>query len=330
MPTVNKLFDPSKTVEPVKPFVPTQSIPPVVDSNVASTTARATEIQRDLIESKPTAPPATSDFKSQVSKLALPSFLQQSMPDVSDRELSGFIGFCSDASKRYSEQQNAGLTNGDIFLFHQGQYIKCPQLEFFIANGTSFRSVMSNTGAFPFATRDLECKRAKYKLGSYDPKLNRMTYVDVEADAQPHYICLCIVNVNGRLIPIKGDFIGTKSGGMESAIRAVESAGDINSGWEKLSEAHKVTMAFPQPFGRVFHLMRTKGEIVKSGKNAGLPYFRTVTVSGPASVTQMQLLIEHLTNGEFMEALNESYVNYQSRVKFMDDVITELNKTPAA
>lgn len=314
MPTVNKLFDPN-VITPVKPFVPTQPIPPI--ENPVSTEQ---QVQPDLIESKPNSPTlGTVDFKQAVGRLVLPDFLQTAMPDVSDRELSGYIGFCSDASKRYGEQLNAGLANGDIFLFNQGQYIKCPQLEFWIANATSYRSVMSTSGAFQFVTKDLELKRAKFNVPIADPRIpGKVNLVPTEKDTAPHYICLCIVNINGRLIPIKGDFIGTKSGGIESAIRAVESAGDIESGWEKLSDQHKTTMAFPQPFGRVFHIMRTRGEVSKTN---GLPYFRTITVSGPASVSQMQLLIDNLTNDEFMAALNEAYVNYQSRVKFMDDLI---------
>lgn len=265
------------------------------------------ETQEALIQSKS----GGIDFKALVARMTLPSYLQQAMPEVADRELTGYIGFCSDASKHYQEQTNAGLKNGQIFLKHQGQYIGLEQLDFFIANGSSFRSVMESTGAFSFVTRNMELKTASI---SYPTGPGRPPRIVVK-DTQPHYICLCFVNVHGKLVPIKGDFIGTKSGGMESAIRAVESAGKPESGWDKISDAHKITMAFPHPFGRVIHFMRTKYEVAKG---TGLPYFRTVTVSQPASIPQMQMLIGHLADEDFVHLMNEAYQNYQSRVAFMD------------
>lgn len=243
------------------------------------------------------------DFKAGLSRVKVPSFLQTTMPETSERELTGYIGYASDASKHYPEQQAAGLTNGDIFLMHQGQYIKCPQLEFFLVTGESFKSVMDREGKFLFATRDLAMKEVRFK---YQGK-ERFADNNSNPKLQPHYVCLTIVNLNGRLIPIKGDFIGTKSGGIESAISAVKAAADPKSGWLRLSEQHQTTAGFPHPFGRVYHTMRTKYEVAKTGGNS---YYRTITVSSPATVAQMSVLMEGLQDESFTALLTEAHTNY--------------------
>jgi hypothetical protein len=180
--------------------------------------------------------------------------------------------------------------------------------------GESFKSLMDSTGKFTYATRDLKENTVKRMVNTKrgpEPQ----TF-----DLNPHYICLCVVNLNNKLIPIKGDFIGTKSGGIESAIAAVTAASDPNSGWMRLSEKHTQTAVFPQPFGRVYHQMRTKAEVSKS---TGNPYYRTVTVSNPAATAEMQLLLNHLADDEFNATFEEAHKNYVLRVEFMDKVIAD-------
>jgi len=247
------------------------------------------------------------------SPVKIPAFMQRStMPEIGERELTGYIGFASDRSKNYPTMLASGVQNGDIYLFHKGQYLKVPQLDFFLVTGESFKSLMDNVGKFTYATRDLSAKTVERMVNTKNgPKAQSF-------DLSPHYVCLCIVNLNGKLIPIKGDFIGTKSGGIEQAIAAVTAASDPKSGWMRLSERHTQTAMFPEPFGRVYHSMRTKGEVSKS---TGNPYHRTITVSNPADATQMQSLIDHLNTEEFNATLEEAHRNYQARIAFMDEVI---------
>lgn len=301
MPTINKLGGSKAPVASAPVEHPKADIVTTGEAGVT------------LIESK-AVPTNGVDFKSQISKVKIPSFLQTAMPETSEREQTGYIGFCSDASKHFPEMQSAGLENGDIFLNTQGQYIKCPQLDFFLVSGESFKSVMDQSGRFLYATRDLSVKEARPKINGKE----RFFSGDTNPKLNPHYICLCIVNPNGRFIPIKGDFIGTKSGGIESAISAVRAAGDEKSGWLRLSEAHQTTAAFPVPFGRVFHQMRTKGEVAKS---SGMAYHRTVTVSGPANLSQMQSLLAAMGDEEFNASLEEAHKNYTARVEFMDKIV---------
>ena len=299
MPTINKLNN--KTKPDPKPEV------------------TATVEQTNEVTKVEAAPLTESKAKSAPLTPRIPSFLMsQSMPEVSERETTGYIGFCSDASKNYAMQQAAGLSDGDIFLFHQGQYIKLDTLEFFLATGESFKTVMDQGGQFVAATRNMAEKEVVYKVGQAPRVQERKADNYSNPKLEPHYVCLCIVNVNGNLIPIKGDFRGTKSGGMESAISAVRAAGDAKSGWLNLSEGHKATAAFPQPFGRVYHQMRSKYEVAKT---SGKAYYRTITVSGPAKIEQMQMLLEALADEEFNKLLEEAHKNYLARIEFLDNVI---------
>jgi len=177
---------------------------------------------------------------------------------------------------------------------------------------------MNDRGQFIYCTRDLGVTVVNGPINI----LNRATGQLVPAlpegakvVPEPHYIVLLLVNLNGNLIPIKGDFRGTKSGGIETCIRAVEAASTPE--WGKLSEQHKVSLAFPQPFGRVYHFIRTKGEISKS---TGRAFHTTNATSVPSNVSQMQLLANAFENEEFSNTLNEAYENFTKRVKFMDDI----------
>lgn len=303
MPTINKLGKPAATA---KPESDREAVTLTAD-DVGTVNATA------LIESKDHSP----DFKSAASRVKLPGFLTKAMPETSEREVTGYVGFCSEASKNYPEQQASGLNDGDIFLNHQGQFIKCPQLEFFLAAGESFKTVMDQSGKFVGATRNVAAKELKFKIGTGPRAIERTADGYSNPKLEPHYVCLCIVNLNGRLIPIKGDFRGTKSGGIETAISAVRAAGDAGSGWLRLSDAHKATAAFPEPFGRVYHIMRAKPEVAKT---SGKAYTRSITVSGPAKIDQMGLLLEALQNEDFNKTLEEAYKNYQARVEFIDKV----------
>lgn len=255
---------------------------------------------------KPVEPqPATALMKSNIP---IPGFLQQvTMPETSDRQQSGYVGFASTQSKRWTQQQQAGLEDGQPFLYHQNTYIPLQTLEFFLCMGTSFQTMMAGkAGEFIFVTRDMEIRM--------DDVIHKGSVCKLD----PHYVCLLLVNLNGTLIPIKGDFRGTKSGGIENAIRAVESAATPD--WLKLSEQHKATAAFPQPFGRVFNEISTRRQV---SKTSGNPYYTADCTPLPATVSQMQTLVNHLKDGDFTNALTEAHQNYIARIQFLDNVKPE-------
>lgn len=247
---------------------------------------------------------ATSEIAKSAGKAAIPGWLQQNnnLPEVPDKDTTGYVGFASSASKKWNIQMMAGLNDGQPFVFHQQQYIPLDSVDFFLLSGEAFQSLMvGKEGKFMWVSRDLDEEGPT--MGSNKPEI--------------HYVCLMLVNVNGNLIPIKGDFRGTKANGIESAIRAVEAAGLPE--WSKLSEAHKVSTAFPQPFGRVYHCITTQAKV---SKTSGNPYHRTNCTSAPANVGQMEMVIKAFNNPEFISALNEARENYTLRIQYLDNVAT--------
>ena len=285
MPRVNNLNAPTKNDPPKNPDVFEKQT--ITKADVGTVDAAS------LIETKPGGAVA----------LKLPDFLEQvSMPETVGGDQTGYVGFASSASAKWSEQQAAGLEDGQPYLFHEQRYIKTPNkaLEFFLLSAESFQSLMvGKEGKFQWISRDLDIEGPT--AGS-----NK---------TQPHYVGLLLVNVNDNLIPIKGDFIGTKSSGFETAIRAVEAAG--NPQWLQLSDEHKVTAAFPKPFGRVSHRITTKYQVAKTSGNS---YYRTNCMSKPATASQIQLLYKFLSDSDFIDTLNEAKKNYDMRIQFLDNI----------
>lgn len=290
------------TAAPPKPAPAAPPKPPVkppVKSEKELITVTAKDVgtvPAGLIPSKSTAP----------MKVAIPSFLQQSnMPTVSNRQQTGYVGFASTQSKKWSLMQQAGLDEGQPFLNHQNAFIPLETLDFFLLKGASYKTMMAGKdGTFVYATTDM------------DVELPDQIYKGNVVKLEPHYICLLLVNVNSQLIPIKGDFRGTKSGGIENAIRAVEAASDPD--WLKLSDAHRVTAAFPQPFGRVYHRITTKRGVSKSNGN---PYFSAECTSSPASIKAMEALVASLSDEGFNNMLTAANTNFESRITFMEAVV---------
>lgn len=277
---------PNKAQEQVKVTQPEKKAPPLF----------RTEKTEALIPSK------------QSVAVPIPSFLQTTaMPETSDRSTTGYVGFASTQSKKWTDQQRAGIEDGQPFLFHEKNFIPLDTLEFFLTMGKSCQTMMAGkSGEFIYYTDNMEERQ--------EPIIYKGNQVKLE----PHYVVLMLVKLGDALIPIKGDFRGTKSGGMENAIRAVEAAS--NPDWLKLSEAHKATAAFPQPWGRVFHTIGTTRHISKSNGN---PYFTADCGSTPASVSEMQLLVSNLKNEDFTNALTDAHENYNKRIEYLLNVNEE-------
>lgn len=302
MVQVNKLGGnkPAKPSAFSQPAAPVQAPQPVAPAPQPA----APQTQTDLIQSNSNV---SIDFKKAASAIALPAWMQQlSMPDTAEREQSGYVGFASTQSPKYPQMQLAGLKDGQPFAYIDKQYIPLARLDFFLVAGESFQTCMAGReGNLMFATRDLELKGPQFGTNK----------------TEPHYVVMMILDVNGTLTPIKGDFKGTKAGGCGGAIAAVAAASDPE--WLHLSEQHRATAAFPQPFGRVFHQMTTKYEV---SKTSGNPYYRTLCTSSPAPISVMQRLVEALQDQEFHDKLNEAYENYNQRVAFLDQAVAKFAK----
>lgn len=268
----------------------------------------------DTRQTAPTSQPViqSSGNQAALAKAAgginLPAFLQpdNQLPEVA--ELTGYIGFCSNASEKFGEMVSIGLADGEPFLHHQGSYLKLPEpkLEFFILMGEEFQTVMvGKKGVFHYATRDMEEEHPGITINNQHNK------------CEEHYITLCLVKVGSELIPIKGDFRGTKSGGIKTAIRAVRAAGDPE--WATRSAANRVACAFPKPFGRVFHCITTSRHVSMGNGN---PYHRANCQSRPSNESEIMSLVSAFNNEDFLRQLNEAKKNYDSRVEIMDNLAT--------
>lgn len=244
--------------------------------------------------------------------VSVPSFLQQSaMPETADGPQSGYVGFATTKSeKNWPLQQAAGCVDGQPYLYKEKQYHPLTELKFFLLRAESFITCMfGSQGDFKYVSRDLE--KPGPTFGS-----NR---------SEPHYVGLLLVFTPQGLLPIKGDFKGTKSGGFESAVGAIKAAETPE--WAKMSDAHRISCAFPQPFGRVVTSITTQKEISKSN---GMPYHKTVGRTAPASMGEMEALAAAFKDADFLEALDTANTNYEARIAFLDDMAKKLGTGAAA
>lgn len=301
MPTVNDLGAKRKG------GTATPSTPAKSTSAPSTTTPPVPSAQGNLIQSTP-GPVDQKALTKAASGINLPAYLQDDnkLPEVA--ELTGYIGFASNASEKFGEMQAIGLTDGEPFLHHNGSYVKLPvpKLEFFVLMGEEFQTIMvGKKGEFRYATRDMEEEHPGIQIGGNIAKLEK------------HYITLCLVKLGDTLVPIKGDFRGTKSGGLETALRAIKAASDPE--WATRSPANRVACAFPKPFGRVFHGITTSRHISMGNGN---PYYRANCQSRPSNESEIMLLVNSFNDEDFLLQLNEAKKNYDSRVKIMDDLAT--------
>jgi hypothetical protein len=320
MPKQDTLGGKKGTVK--NPSTTPERITPTREPQVITGKDIATINASDLIESNP------NDIKTlakEAKTVKLPGFLQNvENPELSDRQLTGYVGFAHPMSKNWMSQVAAGCEQGQPYLNHEGRFIALKQVEFFLLVGRSFMTLMhGKDGKFLYVTEDMEETQVTCdSTTNGGTLLNNLTpYVPDGATVklEPHYVVLMLVNINNsQLVPIKGDFRGTKSGGMEQAFRAIEAAGTPE--WEKLSDSHKATLAFPQPFGRVYHIIRSKPGVSKS---TGNDFHSTICHSQPSNITQMQLLVDRFGDDDFKKKLDAAYVNFNSRVTFLEKIMNE-------
>lgn len=234
-------------------------------------------------------PPATV----QTGGLVLPDYLTSTngsnLPAVAIPEITGYMGWLEETSKNLAACNAAGIQVGEGFINDVNQFIRCHPMEFALLKSKSFRTVM-------------EGKEMKLTYASED--------VDdgSNPDAKPHYCCLMLVKVGNKLVPVIGDIRGPKSSAAEKPINAIKSAGTTE--WASLSDAHKVSCAFPQPWGRVWARITTSRQISKSNGN---PYYRADTVVGPTNATQIQMLIDAFSDEEFVTKMNRANINFEAR-----------------
>jgi hypothetical protein len=158
-------------------------------------------------------------------------------------------------------------------------------------------------GKFLFATKDLSITVPDRIYGNQVVK------------AEPHYVVSMVAVVNGQHVPCRADFRGTKGGAAEGPISAVKAAQLPD--WGKQGDAFRVACAFPHAFGRVYNVITTRRDI---SKTSGNPYYRCLAASSPATVSQMQALVNAFLDKEFNDELETSNKWYEERVKAMNNL----------
>lgn len=274
------------------------------DSKPAAPTTTAA-----LTQSKQPTAAEQKALQKAASGVKIPEFLQKStLPELASGELTGYVGFCDQRSKNFVQMTQAGIKPGETYICKDGKFTKAYPLEFFLCMGDSFRTTMEGQdGEFTFATRDLVTPLKQLADTTGNPSALK---------AEPHYAVLLIVNLNGSLIPIKADIRGTKAKAAEGPIRAMEAANSPE--WLRLSNAHQATAAFPHPFGRVYNIVTTQYTTFKASGRSG---FVAKSQSNPATVDQMQMLIDAMGDDDFNSTLEEARNNYNMRIDFLDKLV---------
>jgi hypothetical protein len=317
MPPVKNLTDEKKNVN--VPASATPSTPrnvPTVQTSTTDNPPSYGQTNHPLTESK-----GNQELVKSATAVAIPSFLQrQTLPEVEDRT-SGYVGFASSASKNWSVQQMNGMSEGQPFIYYKQQYLPCDSLQFFLLIGQSFQTIMvGKEGKFKYVTHDMseEFEQIRNNNITVQGKSVPLHSAIGTSKLEAHYVMMMICVTGNSLIPIKGDFRGTKSGGMEGAIRATEEA--AKPSWINLSESTRATAAFPQPWGRVFHSIDTTRHV---SKTSGNPYYRANCNSRPAKIEEMQKLVNALQDPAFMEELQAAKQSYDDRIAFLEKIMNE-------
>lgn len=310
MPTVKPLADVAKQPK----AAPAKETVTLTAADVGTVNAA------QIIDARPVAPSAPAALSPLGSRV--PSFLKKFAPPTmagNANNAPAYVGFASDSSANWPAMQAAKLEIGEPFVCVNGQYLKGENgvLRYWLAAAESFMSVVDQAYNYQYITRNMRVERVTLK----QPTGKTRTYDTGPGGIQEHYLAYMFVLLNGEIIPAKGDFMGTKSGAVASAVSAVRAAGDPESGWLQLSDAHRVTGGCPLPFGRVTCSMRT---VPKLGKASGQTYYRGLCHTAPATMEEMDLLLRSLAADTFVQATEAVHASYLDRIKFYDDTAAKI------
>lgn len=189
------------------------------------------------------------------------------LPDPEGGGSGPYVAFASSRSPSWPSLQAAGIAEGDPYVAADGQYHEAAPLRFFLVSAAPTYYTKRNTAGNLVAAK------------------REQVYVGDKPQYEEHYLTLVIVDLGDRMVPAKAEFIGTKSGAVVPALRAVKQAATPE--WAGLSATHKLTAAFSVPFGRVSCIATTAP---RTSKSSGNRYFAGVGSAGPATLDQMQRL----------------------------------------
>lgn len=310
MPTVKPLADVAKQPK----ATPAKETVTVTAADVGTVNAA------QIVDVKPAAPAAPAALQPLGARV--PSFLKKFVPPTmagNANNTPAYVGFASDSSANWPAMEAAKLDVGEPFVCVNGQYLKSENgvLRFWLAAAESFMSVVDQSYNYLYITRNMRMERVVLK----QPTGKTRTFDTGPGGIQEHYLAYLFVLINGEIVPAKGDFMGTKSGAVASAVSAVRAAGSPDSGWLELSDAHRVTGSCPLPFGRVMCSMRT---VPKLGKASGQTYHRGLCHCAPATMDEMSLLLRSLGADTFVQSTEAVHTSYLDRIKFYDETAAKI------
>lgn len=195
--------------------------------------------------------------------------------------------YASSRSKNYDKCIKAGANEGDAVVMVEGNLVVCKTLKYFLAAAFACRSKMENDGNISAVNLDART----YSVATPDE----------------HYVTLLLVFINNKLIPCKFDFRTTKSQAASTPIQMLHQS--ILPEWGSLSEAHRNTMSFQIPWGRVVTETTTQRRV--SAK--GMAYHQAMANSRPASVDEMKALTEFASNQDNLDLFSRVQADYEKR-----------------
>lgn len=308
------------TVKPLADVAKQPKATPVKEAATVTVAEVATVNAAQILDAKTAAPSEPAALQPLGARV--PSFLKKFVPPTmagNSSNAPAYVGFASDSSANWPAMQAVKLEVGELFVCVNGQYLKGENgaLRFWLAAAESFMSVVDQSYNYQYITRNMRVERVTLK----QPTGKSRTYDTGSGGIQEHYLAYLFVLINGEIVPAKGDFMGTKSGAVASAVSAVRAAGEPESGWLQLSDAHRVTGGCPLPFGRVMCSMRT---VPKLGKASGRTYHRGLCHCAPATMEEMDLLLRSLAADTFVQSTEAVHASYLDRIKFYDDIAAKV------
>lgn len=242
-------------------------------------------------------PVTASNVKQALADLPLPAFLESigDLPEAGAK--AEYLGFASTKSKQWLAMSQAGCQEGTPFAFANGQYHPFPQ------------GMIGHL---------IDVRKFFTTMEGQEGKITRCTLEDLGiAKHDPHYLAFWLIRLpGGQLLPIRGDFRGTKSGGFEQAMQSLKLAATPE--WLSFSDAHKISAVFPHPWGRVIHTITTSREVSKSTMNV---YYKTNAMSKPSNMDDIAQLANALRDTEFQNKMNEQWVQFERRNSYYHSLI---------
>lgn len=300
MPKVNRVG---------QPITPPQNPQPSNTPQRETQTITQADVGTIEVKSQDSSKVGGIDFaalaKSVQDSSLIPDWMQQEYQlETVDRPQGDWLGFCEGQGKHIVPLAQMGVGQGEPFAFIKQQYVKIKTpVRYFLLDSAVYRSHMLPSGNFDYVTRDIQTSPRELCQGK-----NFQSH-----HLYNHYVCLLLLIHENALWPLRADFRGPKEHAGAQAVRALEAAKTPE--WLKTSSAHMLTATMPIPSGRVVNHMTLQKDVSKStGKNL----YRVHCSPNPATLEEMTLFLNSLSQPEYQERLEEAKRYFEGRLDFMD------------